>query len=79
MPWRGHNAKWCHGCGRHVDECGPLSARYLCAECGDGFASSNLRDLTAKSGPGYRHWRRRTIRALEQQPLEEQADQLEEA
>ena len=58
MPWRGHNAKWCRGCNRHVSECGPLSARYKCVECGEGEMIANARDLKAHAGHRFLRWRR---------------------
>lgn len=65
MPWRGHNGKWCHGCDRHVDECGPLSARYKCQECGEREMLENRRELMAQAGgPRFDHWRARTLAAF---------------
>lgn len=61
MPWRGHAAIVCKGCDRHVDECGPLSARYLCAECGERRMIENRRDLQSLSGPYFHHFRRRLV------------------
>ena len=58
MPWRGHLAKTCHGCDRPASECGPLSARYLCVECGNARMRSNVRELRAHSGPAVLRWRR---------------------
>lgn len=58
MPWRGHNGTWCRRCGRDVEECGPLSARYRCAECGEGEMIYNVRELKAHAGPRFHRWRR---------------------
>ena len=64
MPWRGHNGKWCRGCGRDIEECGPLSARYRCVECGETNMLENHRQLIAHDGPAFEHWRRRTLAAF---------------
>lgn len=58
MPWRGHNGLFCKRCGRHRDECGPLSARYRCADCGDGEMLRNADELRAHTGPRFLRWRR---------------------
>lgn len=64
MPWRGHNAVICKRCERHVDECGPLSARYLCADCGEGALLNNRRHLREHEGHWFQHWRRRVVAAV---------------
>lgn len=64
MPWRGHAARFCHGCGKHVSECGQLSARYKCEVCGNGNASANRRQLIDHSGPFFENWRRQSLAAL---------------
>ena len=64
MPWRGHNGMFCHGCGRHRDDCGPLSARYKCAECGDGAALRNVRELRSHTGESLEKWRRGMARSV---------------
>lgn len=64
MPWRGHNGAFCHGCGKHRDEVGPLSARYKCAACGEAAMIENHRELVAHAGPRFAHWRRRTLAAF---------------
>lgn len=48
----------CKRCERHVDECGPLSARYLCQECGEGALIGNRRHLIAHTGEFFHRWRR---------------------
>lgn len=64
VPNRGRNGKWCRRCGRHVSECGPLSARYRCAECGEGRMLANVRALIAHDGPEFDHWRRQCMLAF---------------
>ncbi len=59
MPWRGHHAKICHGCERHVSECGKLSARYKCKDCGDGNHIAEVHQMRAHNGPYWQHWRKR--------------------
>lgn len=39
-------------------ECGPLSARYRCVDCGEGRMLSNVRELKAHTGPAFLRWRR---------------------
>lgn len=58
MPWRGAFARICRRCGRDVSECGPLSARYLCQECGEGASIQNRRGLMEHAGPYFHNWRR---------------------
>lgn len=58
MPWRGHAADRCKRCDRPVSECGPLSARYRCADCGEGEMLENVRELKAHHGPRFHRWRR---------------------
>jgi hypothetical protein len=58
MPWRGHAADVCKRCGRPVSECGPLSARYRCVDCGEGEMIHNVRELKAHTGPRFLRWRR---------------------
>lgn len=64
MPWRGHNGHFCKRCGRHRSECGKLSARYVCADCGDVNSTVNRQQLRAHAGPYFDHWRRRSLAAL---------------
>lgn len=59
MPWRGHNGAFCHGCGKHRDEVGPLSARYKCEGCGEAAMLDNARQISASSGPYFERWRAR--------------------
>lgn len=49
---------FCRRCYRHVSECGPLSARGRCVECGEGAMLANARELAAHSGPAVLRWRR---------------------
>lgn len=64
VPNRGHNGYFCRVCGRHRNECGKLSARYKCAECGDERMVTNWNELREHSGPAFDHWRRRTLAAF---------------
>lgn len=38
-----------------------MSARYLCAECGDDAMLDNLGQLRFHNGPRFDHWRRRLL------------------
>jgi hypothetical protein len=40
----------CRNCGRDIDDCGPLSARKLCAACGEARMVDNALTL-AEHGP----------------------------
>ena len=64
MPWRGHYALFCKVCGKHRDDVGPMSARYKCADCGEGRAKENARQLKAHSGPHFQAWRRGIVESL---------------
>lgn len=44
-----------------MDECGPLSARYKCQECGETAMLENRRELVAHEGPAFDHWLTRTL------------------
>lgn len=46
-----------------MSECGPLSARYLCLECGESAALENRRGLMAHRGPALLRWRRGVVAA----------------
>lgn len=79
MPWRGHNGQWCRGCDRHVSECGPLSARYRCEDCGNGAMLENRRQLQEHSGPYFARFRRSMIAAFGGVLLEDLEDDEEAA
>lgn len=64
MPWRGHAATECKRCERDTEECGPLSARYLCSDCGETALIENRRQLREHTGPWFLHWRRQAVAAL---------------
>lgn len=53
----------CIHCDKHVSECGELSLRGICGECGAKRAIENYRDLRQHSGPFFEHWRRRSLAA----------------
>jgi hypothetical protein len=42
-----------------VSECGPLSYRGKCRDCGDTLAVENALQLHAHSGPHFEYWLRR--------------------
>lgn len=54
----------CKRCRRHTDTAGPLSARKLCADCGEAAVWGVAIQLAERCGPAFDHWRRRTILAL---------------
>ena len=47
----------CVHCERHIDECGPLSARGKCLDCGIGRALDAAEQLRAHRGPLFEKWR----------------------
>lgn len=47
----------CVICDRHVDQCGPLSARKRCEDCGAAQVDRAARQMIAKDGPAYDRWR----------------------
>jgi hypothetical protein len=51
-------------CGRHVDECGRLSARYKCADCGLGRMVDNIGQMIEHGGPNFERWRRRVAASV---------------
>lgn len=59
----------CRHCGRHLDECGPLSTTYQCEECSLGRFVANIDTMIATAGAGSAKWRRGMLdyaRRLEQ-------------
>lgn len=48
----------CKRCGRHRDECGPLSWTRQCAECALLRATDNMASIATHTGPGFKEWRR---------------------
>ena len=64
VPWRGRNGQHCHGCDRHVSECGPLSARYRCVDCGVSAMLENATQLREHRGPRFDQWRLRSLAGL---------------
>lgn len=59
MPWRpGRNGTICRNCGRHITECGELSARGKCELCRLGRMVVNIQELRDHSGPFFHHWRK---------------------
>lgn len=54
----------CRNCERHIGDCGPLSAAYLCEDCGIGKMERNALSLNAHAGDQFNHWRARCILAM---------------
>ena len=54
----------CIYCERHVSECGKLSLRGICLDCGSRREVDNYRDLRQHSGPFFDHWRKRSLAAF---------------
>jgi len=46
----------CHGCGRHLDEVGPLSQRKLCEECSLARMHEHAMQLHERRGPAWSAW-----------------------
>lgn len=64
MPNRGRHRSHCKGCGRHRSECGRLSARGRCVDCGRGAMERNAEQLAAHDGAYFDHWRERCAAAF---------------
>ena len=59
VPWRpGRNGIVCRFCERHISECGPLSARGKCSDCGVGKQAATIIDMHTHSGYFFQRWRR---------------------
>jgi hypothetical protein len=54
--------KRCKSCGRFSKDVGLLSRHRLCADCGYINLSSNIEQMTARSGPNFVKWRHGMIR-----------------
>ncbi len=46
----------CRGCDRHIDECGPLSARKLCEDCGVAGIEQAVEQMFTGRGAIYERW-----------------------
>jgi len=46
----------CKRCGRHRDECGPLSWSRLCTKCAIEKVAANLEGLATFRGPEFEKW-----------------------
>ena len=57
MP-KGHVRFFCKVCQRHVSECGDLSRRGKCLDCGQALREANIYGLITHTGPFHDHWRR---------------------
>lgn len=49
----------CRHCGRHADECGPLSHTRLCGDCGPALLAASVIEQVEHDGPIFQHWRAR--------------------
>jgi hypothetical protein len=63
MP-TGHPIKACKACGRPVYDRSELTYRGYHVECGARVQRDYIDSLIAHSGPGFDHWRRRSLAAL---------------
>ncbi len=63
MP-KGYARTACKGCNRPRAECGSLSKRGLCGDCGTARRNANLVCLVAHDGEYFDHWRVRSLAAL---------------
>ena len=57
MP-KGYMRRSCVVCSRPIEECGTLSARGKCNECGKALEAANIVGIASHSGPFFYHWRR---------------------
>jgi hypothetical protein len=48
----------CRACGRHIRECGSLSKRGKCVECGTRAITEAARQIEAREGPYYDKYKR---------------------
>jgi hypothetical protein len=53
----GGRREHCRDCKRHIDECGKLSQRGKCMDCGVGNAVAAAQQIEAREGPYYDKWR----------------------
>jgi hypothetical protein len=56
MPRRYHGLN-CKVCGRHVNDCGTLSTRGKCADCGLGLAVMGITEMRKHTGGTFHKWR----------------------
>lgn len=49
--------KTCKDCGRHSEECGPLSHQRFCTECWERRLRENVFALHEHRGPAFHRWR----------------------
>lgn len=61
--------KTCKACGKHVNECGPLSWTRLCEVCALTRVEANNDQISAQAGPYYEHQQRRIIMRARQRLL----------
>lgn len=61
---RGVRRTHCVTCSKPIADCGRLSTRGKCQECGDRRLIENAMQLHAHSGPFFDHWLRQTRRAF---------------
>lgn len=54
----------CKVCGRHVSECGSLSARKKCIDCGVGRATEQQHNMAALRGEDFKLWRERMAASI---------------
>lgn len=54
----------CTVCSRHIAECGPLSARKRCIDCGVGEGIKQNQEMAHHSGEYFLDWRRRMARSV---------------
>lgn len=64
----------CMNCGRHDSECGEISWRGNCIECGLSRLEQSVYEQRDRKGPMYRRWQTNIIAGLERLLLDEQAN-----
>lgn len=55
----------CRVCCRHIDECGPLSARGKCEACGIAGVEEAVTAMYSGTGPVYAKWATNTAAGLQ--------------
>ena len=48
----------CQSCGRHKEECGPISWAGLCMDCAKARLTENIVGIATMSGEPAKRWRR---------------------
>lgn len=64
MTMPDNRRKRCRSCGRHEDECGPISWRGKCHDCGQILQAAGIVQQANHTGPVFEHWRNRVAASV---------------